>query len=105
MTWHAPEVRGAVPPGLRGHTANLVRLVHSLGQCCGAPHVRLDRAQIGTRIFLFAGYDGRGRSNDLYLLDTATLKWDHPLTTETTPAGRQRHTACLVHSKKLFVMG
>ena len=40
-----------------------------------------------------------------YLLDTATLKWDHPLTTESTPAGRQRHTACLVHSKKLFVMG
>lgn len=33
MTWHAPEVKGAVPPGLRGHTANL----------------------IGSRIFLFGG--------------------------------------------------
>lgn len=44
-------------------------------------------------------------SNDLYLLDTESLKWEHPGTSEATPAGRQRHTACLVNNKKLFVLG
>lgn len=29
----------------------------------------------------------------------------HPPANESTPAGRQRHTACLVQSKKLFVLG
>ena len=48
MTWSQPEQKGQVPPGLRGHSANL----------------------IGARtIFVFGGYDGRGRSNDLYLLE------------------------------------
>jgi leucine-zipper-like transcriptional regulator 1 len=31
--------------------------------------------------------------------------WQHPTANESTPAGRQRHTACLVQSKKLFVLG
>ena len=84
MTWtQADSVTGQPPPGLRGHTATL----------------------IGSKIFLYGGYDGRGRSNDLYLLDPATLHWEHPPTTEHTPAGRQRHTACLVGSKKLFILG
>jgi N-acetylneuraminic acid mutarotase len=79
-----PEtVNGQAPPGLRGHTATL----------------------IGSKIFLYGGYDGRGRSNDLYLLDPVTLTWEHPPTTDRTPAGRQRHTACLVGSNKLFVLG
>lgn len=50
-------------------------------------------------------YDGRGRSNDLYVLDMDAMHWTHPPTTEHTPAGRQRHTACLVGSKKLVVFG
>lgn len=84
MTWSQPEtVNGQAPPGLRGHTATL----------------------IGSKIFLYGGYDGRGRSNDLYLLDPVTLTWEHPPTTDRTPAGRQRHTACLVGSNKLFVLG
>jgi hypothetical protein len=75
-----PEtVNGQAPPGLRGHTATL----------------------IGSKIFLYGGYDGRGRSNDLYLLDPVTLTWEHPPTTDRTPAGRQRHTACLVGSNKV----
>ena len=48
MSWSQPEQAGQIPPGLRGHTANL----------------------IGARtLFVFGGYDGRGRSNDLYLLE------------------------------------
>ena len=38
LMWTEPELTGSVPPGLRGHTANLV----------------------GDRLFLFGGYDGRG---------------------------------------------
>ena len=57
--------QGVPPPGLRGHTANL----------------------IGAKIFLFGGYDGRGRSNDLYILDTNTFKWQHPPSNESTPTG------------------
>merc|ERR1712093_497929 len=72
-----------IPPGLRGHTANL----------------------IGHKIFLFGGYDGKGRSNDLYILDTAELKWLHPAECENAPAGRQRHSAALVGSKKLYIFG
>ena len=64
MTWSQPDALGARPPGLRGHTANL----------------------IGTKIFLFGGYDGRGRSNDLYVLDTESLTWEHPPLTDATPA-------------------
>lgn len=56
LRWYRPVVQGVPPPGLRGHTANL----------------------IGDRIFLFGGYDGKGRSNDLYILDAIKLKWLHP---------------------------
>ena len=36
------------------------------------------------------------RSNDLYILDIKTMRWRHPLETENTPNGRQRHTACVI---------
>jgi len=58
---------------LRGHTANL----------------------IGNKVYLFGGYDGRGRSfkkiipsNDLYVLNTESMRWSHPLEFEKAPAGR-----------------
>ncbi|EER00633.1 conserved hypothetical protein, partial [Perkinsus marinus ATCC 50983] len=62
-----------------------------------------------------------GRSNDLYILDTgypggfspstgdvsgsAVHRWIHPTETDHVPAGRQRHSACLVGSAKLYVFG
>ena len=30
---------------------------------------------ISHKIFLFGGYDGKGRTNELYILDTAEGKW------------------------------
>lgn len=48
-----PEIRGFPPPALRGHTANL----------------------IGHKIFLFGGFDGKSRTNEVYILDTRTRSW------------------------------
>ena len=90
LTWTEPNVFGNPPKGLRGHTANL----------------------IGNKIYLFGGYDGRGRSfkkiipsNDLYVLNTETMRWSHPVENEKAPAGRQRHTACVIGTKQLFIFG
>jgi leucine-zipper-like transcriptional regulator 1 len=61
---------------------------------------------IGNKIYLFGGYDGRGKSfkkiipsNDLYVLNTDTMRWAHPVENEKAPAGRQRHTACVIGMK------
>ncbi|CAK0875638.1 unnamed protein product [Prorocentrum cordatum] len=86
LQWSQPEILGTPPPGLRGHTANL----------------------IGHKIFLFGGYDGKGRTNELYVLDTAEGKWVRPTwPTESphTPPGRQRHSASLIGSKRIYIFG
>jgi N-acetylneuraminic acid mutarotase len=52
LTWHhVAAVQGPFPPGLRGHTAT----------------VKQDK------IYFFGGYDGGGRSNELYILNTRTF--------------------------------
>jgi len=86
LQWSQTEILGTPPPGLRGHTANL----------------------IGHKIFLFGGYDGKGRTNELYILDAAEGKWVRPTwPTESpyTPPGRQRHTASLIGSKRIYIFG
>eukprot|EP00439_Symbiodinium_sp_Y106_P042664 s2689_g5.t1 len=60
------------------------------------------------KIFLFGGYDGKGRTNELYILDTAEAKWVRPTwPTESphTPPGRQRHSAPLIGSKRIYIFG
>ncbi|KAF0738685.1 hypothetical protein AaE_008852 [Aphanomyces astaci] len=86
LTWtHLASVDGMFPPGLRGHTAN----------------VKLPK------VYFFGGYDGRGRSNELYILNTQDMKWERPPDSVhvDAPSGRQRHSACLVHSKMYIVGG
>jgi len=86
LQWSQPEILGSPPPGLRGHSANL----------------------IGRKIFLFGGYDGKGRTNELNVLDTAEGKWLRPTwPTESphTPPGRQRHSASLIGSKRIYIFG
>jgi hypothetical protein len=41
----------------------------------------------------------------LYVLNTETLRWSNPAENEKAPAGRQRHTACVIGTKQLFVFG
>lgn len=86
LQWSQPDILGMPPPGLRGHTANL----------------------IGHKIFLFGGYDGKGRTNELYILDSAAGRWLRPTwPTESpqTPPGRQRHSASLIGSKRIYIFG
>ena len=112
MQWTSPNIGGTPPPGLRGHTSNV----------------------IGDKIYVFGGYDGRGRSNDLHILNLEESQWEHVHMTKesgsggggsggsgssggggggggggrgrsTPPPGRQRHTACLVGSQKLYIFG
>lgn len=44
-------------------------------------------------------------SNDLYVLNTDSMRWSHPLEIEKSPVGRQRHTACVIGTKQLFIFG
>ena len=90
QTWSEPTTFGNPPKGLRGHTASL----------------------IGSKIYLFGGYDGRGwslkkiiPSNDLYVLNTESMWWNHPIEVDKAPVGRQRHAACVIGSKQLFIFG
>lgn len=90
LEWTEPTIYGNPPKGLRGHTASL----------------------IGNKLYLFGGYDGRGKSvkkiipsNDLYVLNTDTMRWSHPSEIEKSPVGRQRHTACVIGTKQLLIFG
>eukprot|EP00397_Hematodinium_sp_SG-2012_P019350 GEMP01019877.1.p1 GENE.GEMP01019877.1~~GEMP01019877.1.p1 ORF type:complete len:515 (+),score=55.52 GEMP01019877.1:19-1563(+) len=86
LLWSQPDIQGTPPPGLRGHTATL----------------------IGHKILLFGGYDGKGRTNELYILDAQERKWIRPTwpsDSPQTPPGRQRHTACLIGSKRIYIFG
>jgi len=84
LEWSAPELTGGAPPGLRGHTANLLP---------------------GERIVVMGGYDGVGRSNEVYILDTQARRWEHLPASESAPVGRQRHTAAVVRGSLLLVVG
>eukprot|EP00501_MAST-03F_sp_TOSAG23-6_P001180 GSMAST32.ASY1.ANO1.1224.1 assembled CDS len=96
MSWSQPEIKGSVPPGLRGHSANLV----------------------GKQIFIFGGYDGRLRSNEMYVLETecnspdeaatpggSSVRWKQVSSDTITPVGRQRHTACVYGTQKVYIFG
>jgi len=86
LMWSQPDIQGTPPPGLRGHTATL----------------------IGHKILFFGGYDGKGRTNELYILDAQDRKWIRPTwptDSPHTPPGRQRHSACLIGSKRIYIFG
>ena len=53
MTWIQPIIGGIPPKGLRGHSANL----------------------LNSNLYIFGGYDGTGRSNDLYIFNIDNYKW------------------------------
>jgi hypothetical protein len=96
--WSQPALCGAVqPPGLRGHSA------------CMA----------GDALVVFGGFDGRARTNDAWLLNTAAggggggaWAWSRLLPQAAgaqgegaPPSVRQRHSACLVPGIGVLVYG
>ncbi|KDO34208.1 hypothetical protein SPRG_19047 [Saprolegnia parasitica CBS 223.65] len=84
LTWtHLASIQGPFPPGLRGHTATI------------RDH----------KIYFFGGYDGRGRSNELFILNLDGMCWERPPEMDAVPTGRQRHSACLVGARIYFVGG
>ncbi|OQR81604.1 hypothetical protein THRCLA_11580 [Thraustotheca clavata] len=84
LTWnHLATIQGPFPPGLRGHTATARE----------------------KKIYFFGGYDGRGRSNELYILNIDEMCWERAPESNNAPSGRQRHSACLVGSKIYYVGG
>lgn len=90
MQWTHPEVQGDIPKPCRAHTATLV-----------------DR-----KIYVFGGGEGGEYYNDVYVLDTATRRWYHPLSSDvpeserTTPypPPRRAHTSVL-YKNKLWIFG
>ncbi|RQM24633.1 hypothetical protein B5M09_009410 [Aphanomyces astaci] len=82
-------------PTLKNHTATLV----------------------GSRIFVFGGYDGRRNHNDLHIFDCDTLSWETytdprssnqdstpPSLSAAFPASRNGHTATLAHNS-IYILG
>ncbi|KAF8389917.1 hypothetical protein HHK36_024436 [Tetracentron sinense] len=66
-------------------------------------------ALFGIRIFIFGGYRKSRHSNalyynDLYILDTETLKWECAITSDTLPSARHGHT-CSSWKNKMVVVG
>ncbi|OEH79529.1 kelch repeat protein [Cyclospora cayetanensis] len=79
-----PQLSGSVPPGLRGHSATLV----------------------GSKMFLFGGFDGRRRTNEVCVLCTRSLTWRSPKDSQIhAPTGRQRHSAALVSQRRILIFG
>lgn len=84
MQWTHPELTGDIPPPCRAHTATLV-----------------DR-----KLIVFGGGEGPAYYNDVYILDTATRRWIHPLYPEGSalPPPRRAHTSVL-YKNKLWIFG
>jgi N-acetylneuraminic acid mutarotase len=60
---------------------------------------------IGTKMFVFGGYDGRTHFNDLWVLDTEKWEWSQPETTGMSPEVRSGHTATVVGKTAFIISG
>lgn len=89
MAWYIPTVKyaGCIKPELvpgprAAHSSNL----------------------IGSKLFVFGGWNGKQGLNDLHCLDVDTLEWSIPTTTGSVPSTRNNH-ATFVHGSKLYIHG
>ena len=58
----------------------------------------------GSNLYIFGGYDGWQRSNDLHMYSFQTNKWSLLASGGVTPSHRDRHTA-VVYKNSLVVFG
>lgn len=84
LVWNQVNFTGESPlEGLRGHSSTY----------------------LGCHIYIFGGYDGKGRSNDLYIYDIQNNSFALNKYNEKCPTVRQRHTAVAYDNHKLVVFG
>jgi len=58
------------------------------------------------RLYLFGGYDGTHRLNDLHILDLTSLKWHQPRSAAIgAPPGRAGHSASIVNGEMIIYGG
>lgn len=81
--WQRLNVSGIQPTGRKGHTTTLVN---------------------GTKLYVIGGHCLERRTNDLFILDTASLHWTQPEAKGNLPSPRSNHTA-LILDNKIFVFG
>jgi hypothetical protein len=86
MAWGRPDINtgsaSAQPLGREGHTATLYQ----------------------GRIYMIGGYTVAGHTNEVLVLDTGTLSWEHPRVGNVQPSPREGHTTVLYRSR-LYVFG
>mmetsp|Transcript_8306 Transcript_8306/g.16388 ORF Transcript_8306/g.16388 Transcript_8306/m.16388 type:complete len:382 (+) Transcript_8306:23-1168(+) len=82
MTWYQGPEGGNAPRGRLGHTATLV----------------------GSRMFIFGGWDTHDFFNDMHVLDLGLMAWTQPATSGPSPCPRMGHAACLV-GNNLVIQG
>lgn len=104
LRWSSLATDGPAPSGLRGHSATLIG-ASSLG---ASPTLGVSPI-IGSRIIIFGGFDGLGRTSKVSVLrydGGDVFVWEEGSRQElAAPAGRQRHTASLIDAMNIMVLG
>lgn len=89
LAWTQPKVSYA--PGCPSETVPGPRAAHS----CNI---------IGSKIYVFGGWNGKAGLQNLCVLDVETLEWSQPATSGTPPSARNNH-ATFVYDGRLYVHG
>jgi hypothetical protein len=84
MAWGRPDVGTSIttPPGREGHSETLV----------------------DSRIFYIGGYTEKGFTNELLVLDTASMSWEEPHVSSLKPPAREGHSANL-YNERIYIWG
>ena len=93
------DPRAEGPPALVGHVAVVVEIAQQ-GQLA-----KDNVANVGKKMLVFGGGDGRKAGNDTLMIDLETLATHKLETRGTAPLARVGHACALVRSQQLFVFG
>lgn len=80
--WSEPVMKGALPSPRDSHSCT----------------------NVGDKLFVFGGTNGRYSLNDLHILDTSWNMWISPILRGDPPSPREGHSAALI-GKQLFIFG
>lgn len=132
--WYRPKLNGIPPPARYGHSAVLAgsrivifagrgpnsqhfRDLHALDPLTmtwyqgpeggNAPLGRLNHSAslIGTKMFVFGGWNKDSFFNDLFVLDLAAMAWTQPDTSGPSPTPRMGHVATVIGNNILIQGG